>query len=353
LNGCIIAEFSKLKALQGSAFSEFRKIFKSQLIRSFIIPAYTFDNVTGNFPIGFKIWKIDNHTPFNSIISDVFDEKGNQIGTKSFTVIEKNELINKWISGFKGTSNYIGFLAGTNGNDMQQNRIVYILNKKEQMANPRGIWINEKNLISAAIYYSVRKCIRHTWLNDRDQFLYPNNGWKTDIEFQNDCLAYTLFTNNIQSKYGTNHWIPFTEYMVGARDKFDSSFMSDFIRGEKEFDLRVEEPPLLFYHSDDLDGGGSADYKKPTKREFSDTAKEVLRAGLHLWKYYHKQPNVNVNASLYDIREYFQGRNEKGTMNNTSTDEKYNELMNNLRSSLKMLAEKIEPKVYQYEFLKR
>jgi len=60
-----------------------------------------------------------------------------------------------------------------------------------------------------------------------------------------------------------------------------------------------------------------------------------------------------VNASLYDIREYFQGRNDKGTMNNKSDDEKYNELVENLRIALKVLAKKIEPKVYEYGFLKK
>ena len=59
-----------------------------------------------------------------------------------------------------------------------------------------------------------------------------------------------------------------------------------------------------------------------------------------------------MNASLYDIREYFQGRNEKGKMNNKSDNEKYNELIENLRLALKILAKKIEPKVYEYEFLK-
>jgi hypothetical protein len=60
-----------------------------------------------------------------------------------------------------------------------------------------------------------------------------------------------------------------------------------------------------------------------------------------------------VNAGLYDIREYFQGRNENGKMNNASEDEKYNELLANLRSALLVLAKKIEPKVYEYEFLKK
>ena len=40
-------------------------------------------------------------------------------------------------------------------------------------------------------------------------------------------------------------------------------------------------------------------------------------------------------------------------MNSKSADETYNELVENLRSELKVLAEKIEPKVYEYEFLKQ
>jgi hypothetical protein len=60
-----------------------------------------------------------------------------------------------------------------------------------------------------------------------------------------------------------------------------------------------------------------------------------------------------VNASLYDIREYFQGRNEQGKMNNKSADETYMLLIGHLREKLKQLAEKIEPKVYEYGFLKQ
>ena len=40
-------------------------------------------------------------------------------------------------------------------------------------------------------------------------------------------------------------------------------------------------------------------------------------------------------------------------MNNKSDDEKYNELIWNLRGKLKILWDKISEKVYEYEFLKR
>ena len=59
-----------------------------------------------------------------------------------------------------------------------------------------------------------------------------------------------------------------------------------------------------------------------------------------------------LDASLYEIREYFKGRDEKGRMKTKSTDERFNELNSELRSSLKVLAEKIQPKVYEYGFLK-
>jgi len=85
---------------------------------------------------------------------------------------------------------------------------------------------------------------------------------------------------------------------------------------------------------------------------FSDRAKEVFNTGRELWKYYHSQPNCNVNASFYDIREHFQGRDAKGRMKNTSDDERYNKLIADLRLAMKFLAKQIEPKIYEYGFLK-
>ncbi len=348
LLGCKIAEFSKLKILQGSAFILFRNYFKCELLKSFVIPAWTFDNVKGNFPIGFKIWNTNSESTFVSTISDVYDHNKKLIGEKTFYVTNKKEYINKWISQFKVKENAIGFLAGTNGNDFQQNGIVYILNEKKQMANPRGMWISFENIIQISIYFSIRKAISATWLNDRDQFLFPNDGWKTDVVFQNDCLAFTLFTNNIQCKYGTNHFIPFTEQEVGAQERFESNFMANFIKGK----LKKDNTNDIF---------GNTDTSCTTPLTFSTEAKAVFDAGRELWRYYHQCLNntntflntkPNANASLYDIREYFQGRNTKGTMKHKSEDENYTLLIADLRETLKLLAKKIEPKVYEYGFLK-
>jgi len=349
---CIIAEFSKLKTLSGQHFVNFRNFFLAHLSKAFICPANTFDNVKGKFPIGFKIWNTNIKERFETIITEVYDKDAALIGVKNFYAYTDSQYINDWIKPFRAKKNdktVIGKFP-FKGNDFQNQNLIAIVHPEMEYNVEAGQFlINENNLIVASIYFAVRKVIPATWLNDRDQFLYPSDGWKTDLEFQNDCLAYTLFNNNIQSKYGTNHWIPFTEYVVGSRDKFDSNFMTDFISG-KIVEPMVSEPSL-FYADKEFVGGNAAGLAPAQKREFSETAKNVFFVGLKLWKYYHAQPNCNVNASLYDIREHFQGRNEKGIMNNKSKDTKYNELIDNLRLALKLLAKKIEPRVYEYGFL--
>jgi hypothetical protein len=349
---CVIANFSKLKTLQGSAFDGFRSFFHAKLEKLFVVPANSFDNVKGNFPIGFQIWNTSKEQKFKKIAADVFSDDGNFIGKKYFYSYDKSQFINKWITSFKNNSEpNIGFLAGTNGNDFQHNNIVYILNDREQMANPRGIWITQNNLIPACIYFAVRKVVPATWLNDRDQFLYPNDEWENDEEFHNDCLTYTIFNNNISCKHGINHWIPFIEWDVESHNRFDSHFMTDFFKGETE-EFIAREPQLFYDCGKGGGASGGATHKKKAPRKFSKAAKDVFKAGKELWKYYHKQPKCNANASLYDIKEFFQGRSDKGKMNNKSEDEKYNEFMGNLRLALKGLAEGIEPKVYEYGFLR-
>ena len=344
--GATLAEFSTLKILQASNFADFRKIFRAKLERAFIVPADTFDNVKGKFPIGFFVWDTSRKEIFTETIVDAYNKSTEFLETKKILALNENNLmLNRWLDTFKNTSDKtpIGLIPSS-PSDFQHNNQLAILSKAQQRyCYP----ISETNVVLFSIYFSVRQCIEATWLNDRDQFLYPNDGWQEDKEFQSDCLAFTLFhgQNRISCEQGVNHWIPFTESEVDAKEKFDSHFMTDFIAG-RDVACRVStEPPDLF--ADEVERTVSVE-----PLQFSATAQTVMDAGRELWRYYHARPDVNPNASLYDIRAYFQGRNEKGKMNNTSTDECYNTLIGNLRQALKELAKKIEPKVYEYGFLK-
>ncbi|WQX50697.1 hypothetical protein E5P57_07625 [Helicobacter pylori] len=61
LNGCIMASFSTLKYLNSGNFKKFREVFKAKFLEGFMVPADSFDNVKGQFPIGFLVW--DTATP--------------------------------------------------------------------------------------------------------------------------------------------------------------------------------------------------------------------------------------------------------------------------------------------------
>lgn len=346
---CMLAEFSTLKILQAANFEDFRNVFKAKLERLFVVQANTFDNVTGQFPIGFFIWDTNSQEVFQNINADVYvKNKGNEAefaGNKYIGNIDNCSFINKWYAQYYSNGQEIGVM-NTRGNDFQNQKYIRITSEDNHNHTNR-ITIN--NIVQSCIYLSIRQCIDASWLNDRDQFLYPNDGWKFDKDFQTDCLAYTLFhgQNRISSEQGENHWIPFSEKQVNAPDNFKSHFMSDFIAGK----CTQQNASTLFGEEESL---------IPTEPiKFTPAAQAVMEAGRKIWEYYlhHKQnvygaSPVNVNASFYDIRAYFQGRDDKGKMNSESDDATYMSLLKDLRTYQKVLAKQIEKKVYLYGFLK-
>ncbi len=338
IEDCLMASFSTLKYVNSTNFIKFRESFKAKFLKGFMVPADTFDNVKGNFPIGFLIWDTSKKEEIKKIKLDVFNENGNFLGVKHF-YNDKQESINKWLRKFSIKDNGIGVLMA-DAPDFQQNNHVAILNQKG-VAHLIFQDIDQANIINTAIYFSVRQAMPATWINDRDQFLYPNDLYENDDEFKSDCLAFMLFhrQNKISSKEGINHFIPFSETELGiTKEAFESDFMYKFIKG------KIKDENSLF--GDEL-----------AKIEFSLEAQELLKVGKELFKYYHthsEDKGYLVNASLYDIKEFFQGRDEKGRMNrpNQAKDEHYKALLSDLNTALNALAKKLEPKIYEYGFLK-
>ena len=143
--------------------------------------------------------------------------------------------------------------------------------------------------------------------------------------------------------------------------------MSDYIHGRIKKSVRTEEEQKEYekdgrnYHMDDMFEESTATNinNGSSPLALSDKAKAVMDAGRELWRYYHQQPvaKENPNASFYDIRLYFQGtkttKSGKLQMNAESNDPTYTALIANLRQKQKELAKQIEPKVYEYGFLKK
>ncbi|WRC51576.1 hypothetical protein E5L11_06575 [Helicobacter pylori] len=349
LNGCIMASFSKLKYLNSSNFKKFREVFKAKFLEGFMVPADSFDNVKGQFPIGFLVW--DTATPplkpTNALNLEVFDSLGEFLGYKN-VVNENVKNIHMWLKQKEKIENMeiLGYID-TPTPDFQGSPSVAIINNKNSSKRHSVYFtITSSNILFGSVFFSIRHCIKATWQNDRDQFYAPyDDAFQDDSEFKSNCLIFMLFhtQNRITTTQGTNHFIPFSETEVNAKERYSSHALLDFLKGGIK-----EEGDNLFLNA--------KKENKPLK--FSLCASRVFDAGREIYRYYHTQDFTNrpynANISLYNIKEFFQGRNAQGKLNlpAKAKDGYYKQLYANLQDALKDLAKEIQPKVYEYGFLR-
>ncbi|WQZ35236.1 nucleoside 5-triphosphatase RdgB (dHAPTP, dITP,XTP-specific) [Helicobacter pylori] len=278
----------------------------------------------------------------------MFDSRGEFLGYKTFKpmVVDRVKSINEWFKIYKDEQDYLGILV-YDAPDFSHQNTNYLQNHKGT-SHLHYENLTPTNLLIGAIYFSIRHCIKATWQNDRDQFYAPyDDAFQDDSEFKNNCLTFMLFhtQNRITSTQGTNHFIPFSETEVNAKERYSSHALLDFLKVK----LQEQTQNNNLFDS-------SKKERKPL--EFSETALSVLNAGREIYRYYHAQDFTNrpynANISLYDIKEFFQGRNVQGKLNlpAKAKDEHYKQLYANLQDALKDLAKEIQPKVYEYGFLR-
>jgi len=190
----------------------------------------------------------------------------------------------------------------------------------------RGFFVTHENLWQAAIVFAVRRLIKPTWLNDRDQFLQPSE--PLSDEFKADCLVWMLFNGSNLSAGAdglewngrewslVNHFIPFTEAEVGANGRFESDFMARYIVG----------------------------------MVFSPEARAVLDEGRKLWRRFHAahfphkiraEFKLNrLDAGWYQVRRALEAY---GDSELTDFDP--------FKAAYAALTEKLRPQVYVLGFL--
>jgi len=155
----------------------------------------------------------------------------------------------------------LGYLYASN-NDLQHSAIETLITSSIYTGgNGGGVYLTQDNLWKAAIVFAVRRLIRPTWLNDRDQFLQPSQ--PLSDEFKADCLIWMLFNGsnltagadglrwNEQDWSLINHFIPFTEGEIGAKARIESDFMVRYMAGmtfSPEAKAVLDEGRNLFRH---------------------------------------------------------------------------------------------------------
>ena len=350
-----LAMFSKLKYVNAPNFENFRHVWNAKYLGGFIVHSKAFDGLEGNFPIGFLVWKTSQSatkkTPITEISAEIIDKHAQAIGEKKFYNLPNKNFLSLWMPRLKTNTtniplknaivpqsghakvtswidNAIGYMY-CNSNDIQ-NATKQTAITSSVFSTGNGFYITAENLWQAVIVFSVRRLIKPTWINDRDQFLQPSQSLSD--EFKNDCLLWMLFngSNLTASADGlewngktwsiVNHFIPYTEAEVGANDRFESDFMVKYLSGKK----------------------------------LSPEAKAVLNAGRVLWKAYFVETDTHSvrdelklnrpDVGWYQIRNALKKRNASGDAKTVD--------FSDFEDAYKLLTDKLVPMVYELGFLK-
>jgi hypothetical protein len=351
-----LAMFSTLKYVNAPNFEKFRVAWSAEYLGGFVVPSKAFDGLKGNFPIGFLVWKANQtlakKIKITSIDVEVLDKQVKPIGEKQFYNLPNNTFLNVWIKRPKTNKQEViplknAISARTTtprvstwsdntkaymccaGNDLQNTSTLTFI-CSSAIGRGDGFYITAENLWQAAIVFTVRRIIKPTWLNDRDQFLQPTQ--PLSEAFKHDCLIWMLFNgSNLTASADNlewngkqwsivNHFIPFTETEVGANDRFESDFMVQYLQDKR---LSIE-------------------------------AQTIMAEGLKLWQAYFMQIDVRAvrdelklnrpDVGWYQIRKALQARNNSGDcvpINFKPFEEAY-----------KTLTEKLRPMVFELGFLK-
>ena len=355
-----VAMFSTMKYVNAPNFDKFRQSWNAKYLGGFVVHNQAFDGLSGKFPIGFLIWKTDQknpiRTPITDVAVDVLDRQACPMGAKVFRPFPTSELLSQWIGRQKAndtdalplinattpTTKTVGVrrtkwadgaighvLMG--GNDLQHaEQQTAIFSSVHSIGHAGGFFITPENLLHAVVIFAVRKLIRPTWLNDRDQFLKP--AVSVPPEFETDSLVWTLFNRGNLSASAvdldwngrkwplTNHFVPFTEMEVGAPDRFDSNFMSEFLA-----DVALSPEALAV-----LEEG-----RKLWQAYFSHTDSRTVRDAYHL-----DRPDVG----WYQIRNALRLRNSSGDIIPIN--------FSAFETAYELLTSKLHPQVFSLGFLR-
>ncbi|GLH57991.1 hypothetical protein [Helicobacter ailurogastricus] len=353
--GPILASFSTLKYLNSSNFKAFREHFNARFLGGFMCPGNSFDNVKGEFPIGFLCWDLGAKEPIEEVRLDIYNASGERLGMKEFRALDNVENLNAWIRRYdnKKVQEIWGYIQNPPP-DIQHTNLTCVWHKDESEKRHHNFFVlNAQSLLIGAVYFSVRHCTPHTWINHNDQFYAPyNDTWQADTDFLGSCLVFMLFhgKNRISTQYGANHFIPFTEKEVNPKGSYIHHTLLNFLSGKDKALLSGVLPP----------SPQKKLFAQPTPAPmqacptFTAATRSVLEAGRKLYRHYHSQERSNPNASLYDIKEFFSGRDGRGKLNppHKAKDPHYKELYATLKVSLDTLAQELQPKVYAYGFLR-
>ena len=225
LTNAYFALFSKPIWLSGAKQGKFLKNFSSQweCKDAYLFQASHFADVSDAWGISLTLWKSDNHatpiTEYNMKLIDILDDG-------SIDVIGKHTIYNSyfytkasdWVkeqiprcldmacfpstsngllikeSQIQAVRNQLGYFHN-NANSIQYNP-TYVGLYSMSFASAHGLPVLKENFTRCTALFTARKLIEGNWINDKDEYLAPNEDHPEYKRFEADAIVYSLFHNS-------------------------------------------------------------------------------------------------------------------------------------------------------------
>ncbi len=354
----ILGLFAKIKYINAPYDQMLRdRFFDYKFEGGFMFPSKAFQGTKGQFPVGFLMWRLDEHIPLTKqrIRLDVFNERLGKIGEKNILSVSRGVLLNKWIdrppcrgkfppfsSALKiGRDNKDrrhrianGFLASfyCGGNDFMHQNDTALLSGPYVSAS--GMSVTAANFERCLVVHAVRRLPRATWLNDRDQFLRPSKRLPT--EFINDCVVWSLFAPSNNTAALSN--VEYEGEIYQIRNN-----LYPWTRAEVST-WRCSKPELLYSMASDEDRFAACWL---SAAELSTEARAVLESAKEIYRTFYAQlleldckkfKITTWDAGWYQIRHAL----EEARLLDDQT----------FRADFDRLGEKLLPQIYELGFLR-
>ncbi len=353
--------FSKLKYLNANNDQKLRDaIFHYAFERGFMFSSVNFAGTSrsSQFPVGFLVWNLakDAQLESETIELDVFNEDVEKFARKTIAAEHRDRFLSKWIDRPEATEKFPplgsaigvkttnkdardriakGFLCSLmcKGNDFQNQDYTALLSGPYVSAG--ALSVTADNFEKAMVVHAVRRMPKATWINDRDQFMQPNQNLPEALVA--DCALWNIFSKsnetaalaNVEYEGKTyqvnNHLFPFLKSVVKKWKVADSDIAATLASGDDRFLARW------------LDG-----------RKLSAEAAAVLEAGKTVYQFYfanlNKLDTPKYKIAMWDAG-WWQIRNALADQNLAD------DLLAAVKEKLDVLKAKLLPQLSEYGFI--
>lgn len=367
-----IGIFNKPNYMTSDGFKILRQFFLTNFSfnKGFLFNASHFSDTASTWGIAFSLWDLHsissniNEFPHTIVDTDntfTIIESGEKIlyncdglvkANNIFSIKEKNDIMLPPIKSFitienvkekLGSTKAIGYINNHSNNLMQQQ--VVFLASSVISANGNKV-ISENNIFSTLNLFTARKAVKGDWMNDKDEYLAPNEEHPQYEQFTHDSIVYSLFNNSSQQSslrqvdYKEKKWDIKNEFFwLSKNDLLELSENSNYDEIYK--DARTADERFVY---NKLFGEARIyDKLSPDAKEVLDMATDLLKKSFEIRKV------ISENNPEYHLDSWDAGYAQLKLV----WKEYFKEEFTVFRNLYKEFEDRLRPQVYELGFLRQ